>query len=235
MWKRIPKEIMDELEAIRQHTRQTGNEASITFCRKKNKNRLYIGNDFKGDKDSTEIGDCSEARGAGERIGDAHSHPVTSDTVGIVPSEADLVVNLENTLEFKKPQISCITSQAADYVHCFNPKKIVKGKKLHNYRQAARNPRLYEPFVIDNVANDFEIGLFDRLSGDKDENPDPTRVVKNAFGGSTRTLRKGVGQMERGLFCNFIQDITVPSDDRVSDTCRLELRKKGILDILGIQ
>lgn len=225
---------MDELEAIRRHTNQTGNEASITFCKKKHKEKLYVGNDFKGDLESTEIGDCSAKRGMGERIGDAHSHPTGSDTVGIVPSEADLVVNLETTFENKKPQISCITSPAADYVHCFQPKTIIKGKKLNKYRNSAKTTQLYDPHVIDNVATDFNIGLFDRNSGEKDESPEPRRVIQNAFGRSTRGLRKGVKEMERGVFCDFIQDITVPSDDRVSDTCKDELKKKGFLDYLGI-
>ncbi len=226
---------MDELELLRQHTRRTGNEASLTYCKRKNKEKLYIGNDFHGDFESTEIGDCAKERGSGKRIGDAHSHPVGSDTVGIVPSEADLLVNLETTLENKNPQTSCITSPKADYVHCFKPKKIVKGRKLSGYRKAAQSGQLYDPFVIEHVANDFNVGLFDTKSGNKDEDPDPKRVIRNAFGASTRGLRRGVREMERGVFCDFIQDITVPGNDKVSDECKSELRKKGLLDYLGIQ
>ena len=234
MWAKIPKEIMDELEAIRKHTSSTGREASITYCKKPHKEKLYIGSDFHGDEDSTEIGDCSESRGAGKRIGDAHSHPVTYDTIGIIPSESDLVVNLETTTENKNPQISCITSPGADYVHCFQSKQIPKAKKLNSYRAATHRQGLYDPYVIDHVANDFEIALFDRETGERDNNPDPNRVIKNAFGNSTRTLRKGVREMERGVFCDFIQDITVSKDDRVSDVCKTELKKKGLLEYLGL-
>ncbi len=41
--------------------------------------------------------------------------------------------------------------------------------------------------------------------------------------------------MDRGNFCEFIQDINVPKDDRISETCKTELKKKGILDYLGIE
>lgn len=235
MWQKIPKEIKDELEAIRRHTRYTGNEASITYCKRPDKEKLYIGSDFHGGTESTEIGDCSKQRGTGRRVGDAHSHPVGSDTVGILPSEADMVVNLETTLENKKPQIMCVTSPAADYVHCIQPKEIVRGKKLRSYQKAAQTSKLYDPYVIDNVAKDFEIGLFDRDTGDRDNNPDPKRVVKNAFGRSTRSLRRSVREMERGVFCDFVQDLTVPADDRISDECKSELKKKGLLDYLGIR
>ena len=82
---------------------------------------------------------------------------------------------------------------------------------------------------------DFEIGLFDKDSGERDNNPEPKRVIKNAFGRSTRSLRRSVREMERGVFCDFVQDLTVPSDDRISDECKSELKKKGLLDYLGIR
>lgn len=233
---KIPPEIQDELELIRRHTKRTGREASITFCKKSHKehrkDKLHIGNNFKGDKTSTEIGDCSYEYGVSERVGDAHSHPTSEDTIGIIPSEADLTVNMENSFENNREQISCVTSPKADIVHCFSPKSIPTRKKMNAYKKAARDRKFISPYVADNVEKDFDIGLYDRDSGNLLENPDPVRVVDNAFGNSKRALRKSVKEMNRGVFCDFIQDITNHKDNRISDVCKSELKKKGILDYL---
>ena len=238
MWDKIPDEIQDELGLIRKHTRRTGKEASITFCKKSHKehrkDKLHIGNYFKGDNESTEIGDCSLEYGVSERVGDAHSHPTDIDTLGIIPSEADLTVNLETTFENDKRQISCVTSPQADLVHCFSSKDIPSRKKINSYKKAARDGKLVSPYVADNIEKDFEIRLYDRDSGNYLETPEPERVIENAFGNSLRPLRKSLQEMDRGTFCNFIQDITNHKDNRISETCKTELKKKGLLDRLNL-
>lgn len=235
MWHKIPKEIMDELEELRKFTRRTGNEASFTYCKRPHKDKLYIGSDFQGNTYGTIVGDCSKEYGSGSRIGDAHSHPVVSDAVGITPSDADIFGSIEESKKSKREQINCITSHHADIVHCMQPKEIPSRKQYEGYKKIATKKGKINPYIIDNFSRDFNVGLFDRESGERIENPEPKRIVNNAFGTSHRHLRRAIRNMERGVFCDFIQDVFNPSDDRVSDECKSELKKKGLLDYLGIQ
>jgi hypothetical protein len=237
MWNKIPKDIMDELAELRAHTRKTGNEASFTFCKRPHKpDKLYIGSDFQGDDSSVDVGDCDKATGKGTRIGDAHSHPIESDTVGLTPSDADVAGMMEATYRQKRKQIACITApyREQDIVHCMEAKKIPTKQQIKGYSQIPKNPYKFNPYVIDNVAKDVDVALFDRDSGNRIENPEPKRVIKNAFGKSRRHLQKTRRKMEYGAFCEYIQDVFVPNDDRIQDECKAELRRKGLLDYLGI-
>ena len=234
MWTKIPSEIMDELEQIRKFTRKTSNEASITYCKRPHKDKLYIGADFEGDNLGTEVGDCAEKFGTGSRIGDAHSHPIGYDSPGIVPSNADIAGSMEESYNSRRPQINCITAPGADIVHCMQPKGIPTSKKLKGYNANPKNSLAINPYITDHITEDFNIALFDAKSGVKLDNPDPKRILDNTLRKSPRFLRKAVRQMEYGIFCEYIQDTMNPTDDRIHDQCKVELKKRGLLDYLGI-
>ena len=226
---------MDELEELRKYTRRTNNEASFTYCKRPHKDKLYIGSDFEGDNYGTMVGDCAKELGKGSRIGDAHSHPVVSDGVGITPSDIDVAGVIQESYRQKRKQINCITSHGADIVHCMEPKELPTGRQYREYNRVEQKPGKIHPVILDNVAKDFDIGIFDSHSGERISSPDPNRIVKNAFGISTRHLRKTVRNMERGVFCEYVQDVFAPQDDRVGHTCKTELKKKGLLDYLGME
>lgn len=236
MWNKIPKEIMDELALLRSYTKKTENEASFTFCKRRHKDKLYIGSDFQGDNFGVAVGDCSDETGRGTRIGDAHSHPVVSDGVGITPSDIDVAGIFQESYTQKRKQIGCITSPTpgTDIVHCMEPKEEVTPKKYKRYNAVKQQNGKIDPYVMEHAGVDLDIALFDEKTGEKIENPDPHRVVKNALGISTRHLRRTIRDMERGSFCEYIQDIFNPKDERIHDICKTELKKKGILDYLGI-
>ncbi len=228
---------MDELEALRRYTRRTANEASFTFCKRPHKpDKLYIGADFEGDNLGTPIGDCEEKYGTGTKVGDAHSHPIGSDSIGITPSNEDILGSMEDAYIDGQPDINCITAPGADIVHCMQPKKAPSEKKLKGYRNIPKSGLNQNPYVMDNFTTDFTVGLFDAKSGDIIENPDPKRVVDNAMGKSSRFLRKAIREMEYGKLCEYIQDVMIPDakDDRVHNICKAELKKRGLLDYLGI-
>lgn len=226
---------MDELEELRKYTRKTANEASFTFCKRPHKeDKLYIGADFKGDNRGVPIGDCDKQYGTGTRMGDAHSHPIGSDSTGITPSNEDIYGSIQDAAEYKRPQINCITAPGADIVHCMEAKEVPSKKKLKGYGANPRNRMAINPYIMDHFTKDFNVGLFDDRTGEKIDSPDPKRVVNNMFGKSTRYLRKRIREMDYGTFCEYIQDVSVASDDRISDTCKTELKKRGLLDYLGI-
>lgn len=235
MWKRIPHEVKDEINLVRNYTQKSGKEGSITFCTKPGKKKLFIGNNFKGTRASTIIGECSEEFGASNRIGDLHSHPYDSDTIGNIHSEQDLVTNLEFSKESKRQQISCVVVPRGKIVRCMEPKlEAVTNKKINRYRKAASDRMLVSPYVVDNVNNDFDISMFDVRSGKHLRKPNPKDVIDSALGGSKRPLKRSLHQMKHGPFCNFIQQMTNKNDDRISKECKAELKRKGVLDILGL-
>jgi hypothetical protein len=235
MWHSIPKEIMDELEALRRFTKRTNNEASITYCKRPHKDKLYIGADFEGDNRGVDIGDCSKHLGTGTRIGDAHSHPVGYDSTGLTPSNQDIFGSMEDAKKQKRPQINCITAPGADLVHCMEPKEVPSRRKLNRYGNNPTARMAINPYILDNFTKDFIVALFDSDSGEKVDSPDPKRVVSNMLGKSPRYLRKVLHEMDYGVFCEYIQDVTVATDDRIQTTCKNELKKRGLLDYLGIQ
>lgn len=237
MWHKIPAEIMDELEQLRRYTRKTANEASFTFCKRPHKpDKLYIGADFKGDNFGVEIGDCAKHLGKGAKVGDAHSHPIGSDSVGITPSNQDIYGSIQDADVYEKPQINCITAPNADIVHCMQPKEKPTKKKLKGYANNPKNGLAINPYVMDHFTTDFNVGLYDAKSGEIIDNPDPKRVVDNSLGKSSRFLRRSVREMEYGIFCEYIQDVMIPTakDDRIQNICKAELKKRGLLDYLGI-
>ena len=225
---------MDELEAIRKFTRKTSNEASITYCKRPHKDKLYIGSDFEGDNLGTDVGDCAEELGKGSRIGDAHSHPIGYDSPGIIPSNADIAGAVRESYDSRRPQINCITAPGADIVHCMQPKKNVTTKQVKGYETFPSARLAINPYIRDHFSQDINVGLFDAKSGIKIENPDPKRVIDNTLRKSPRYLRKALREMEYGIFCEYIQDTMNPTDDRIHDQCKVELKKRGLLDYLGI-
>ena len=226
---------MDELEALRRFTKRTNNEASITFCKRPHKDKLYIGADSEGDNRGVDIGDCSKHLGTGSRIGDAHSHPIGYDSTGITPSNQDIYGSMEDTRMQKKPQINCITAPGADLVHCMEAKEVPTKRKANKYGNIPKGVMAVNPYILDNFTKDFNVVLFDTNNGEKVESPDPKRVVNNMLGKSRGYLRKVLREMDYGVFCEYLQDTTVPTDDRIGDTCKTELKKRGLLDYLGIQ
>ena len=170
------------------------------------------------------------------RIGDAHSHPIVSDAVGLTPSDADIAGMMEETYKQKRKQIACITApyNSQDIVHCMEAKEVPTRQQIKGYAKMPKNPYKFNPYVIDNVAKDVDVALFDRDTGNRIEDPEPKRVIRNAFGTSRRHIQKTRRKMEYGAFCEYIQDVFVPDDDRVQEECKSELKRKGLLDYLGI-
>ena len=161
-WRRIPHEIKEESGALADFTADTGREGSITFCQKKDRNRIFIGNNYEGGYDTTETLDCDERFGKSKQIGTMHSHPSNADTIGILPSEPDLTSSLEESYQ-KGKQIDCITSPDTPLIHCSTFNRPVEKRDLQRYRKAMNNSaRGYtDPFFIDNFKKDFDVALFD--------------------------------------------------------------------------
>ena len=230
-WERLPPEVEHEVGHITKHTKKTGREASITICQKPDKSRVFVGSSAEGDEESTQALSCDARFGRANQIGTIHSHPKASDTVGIVPSEADLVANLSDSIEHKRPQVGCIVAPDNQFVNCQYVKHIPDRKKMNRYGKALKeSKKRTAPFFIDNVTRDFDIALYDSKTGKLEENPKPEDVVDSAFAASNKRLREKIEKMERGPFCDYIMDLMGQGHrNEVVKQCKEELRKRNFL------
>ena len=238
-WKRLPPEIEHEVDIITDFTKRTGREASITVCKRPNKEKYLVANSAEGDINSTEVFDCDEAFGASDKIGDFHTHPVLYDTIGILPSPGDMAGYMEDSYVHKNRQIGCRTNHQVPYIHCMQPKEIPDKKLVNAYNnaadrgaslsQATRKGRFVDPFFLERVDDDFDYALFDRKTGERVDNPEPKKVIQSSLGTASRNVRRWIDEMDRGVFCSYVQDLTVPDDERIGKECRDELRTRKIL------
>jgi hypothetical protein len=230
-WQKLPDEVEDEVGHITKHTKRTGREASITICQKPDKSRVFVGSSAEGDEESTQALSCDTRYGKSHQIGTIHSHPKASDTVGIVPSEADLVANLSDSIEHKRAQVGCIVAPDNQFVNCQYVKEIPNRKKMNKYGKALKDSRKKTaPFFIDNVSKDFDIALYSSKTGSLEENPKPEDVVDSAFAASNKRLRERVEKMERGPFCDYIMDLMGQGHrNEVVQKCKEELKKRNFL------
>ena len=235
-WKRIPPEVKQETHHLAEYTKDTGREGSITLCKKPNRERLFIGADFRGDSRSTFTLSCDARFGKSKKIGSVHSHPANVDTVGIVPSEGDLYANVGDGFDEKTQLIDCITAPGSPLINCYAFNKKPTRRDVTAYETAFENSqysRKPDPFFVDNVEKDFDIRLFDTPTGRLENTPAPKKVIRAAFGQSNKVLRQKVKVFQRGTFCNYITDLMGQGhrDDVVAE-CKRELSRRSFLGLI---
>jgi hypothetical protein len=199
---------------------------------KKSSKRVFTCNNYKGDSESTESPDCDSTFGTSQRIGDAHTHPVNTDTIGILPSPADITSTVQDSGKNKYPQVSCVTSPETPLTLCYEFNTVPSKKQVKEYRRAATNYRNSgsERYYADNISQDFNTALFDAGSGVRDRRPPADKVVNAAFGKSKNGLRKDVEPLGRDQFCQYTSDL-MGTGKRVDvlEECKQELNKRTFL------
>ena len=237
-WTQIPKEVKEDIEALQDYTKDTGREGSITMCKKPDHNRIITGNNFKGNRNQTLVLDCSSRVGKSSRIGSVHSHPTDDETVGVLASEGDLSSTIDDSAKYKRPQIDCITSPETPLIPCMMPKDIPSRKLVNEYDAAldeSLDERKTAPYFLDNVHKDFHFALFDKKTGQREDNAPPKKIIKVAFGRSNKSLREHVKVFERGSFCHYVADLMGQHNrEDVIQECRDELRRKSFLGLVDL-
>lgn len=239
--KNIPKTIREEIKFVVKDTQETGRERSLTFCAlDSNKNKIYVSDYSQGNENSTYSLPCNSAHGPATRIGDLHTHPTQdSTTIGITPSDADFTSTIDDSLQANRPQISCITSNDAKMIHCYQPKykTLFDKEKLRNYANAQYYQPTditdFNPYLRNNVGKDFDHAWYDRQTFQRIKNPNPKDIVHDAFLKSARYLRLDwIPELQKGAFCDAIQELNYPDPkDRVAEECRKILRSRSFLGI----
>ena len=243
LWEKLPAEIMEDLRVIERFSKRTGREASITLCKRPGREKVFTANNAEGDNNATEVLDCNDEFGASTKIGDVHTHPVYYDTIGILPSQADITGLVEDSYSLNVKQIGCRTNHAVPYIHCMQPKEIPKLSQVRKYEDAAdrdyggslargiRKGGRIDPYYLDHVRDDFNVAIYDRKTGDKIEKPEYRKLMRTAFGTSSRYVRQVLHEMKRGVFCDYVQDLTYPNDDHVGLVCRDKLRTREFFGV----
>jgi hypothetical protein len=232
---KIPSEFHDEIELITDQTEKDGKEKSITFCRIEDK--LFTGNYAKGQRGSTEVKPCHSKFGKKSvKIGETHTHPPDDITIGLMPSEGDLYLNMLESKQYGVKQISCITNHESKNIHCIQPKELPDPKKVNRYQKALYNTgngNDVDPYFRENVGKDFDHSYYNRKNYKK-VNPNAHDIVADNFGKSTTRLRdRDIKDWEKGTFCSLLSSYAVGRDDtglasQVTKECKRVLKKRKI-------
>lgn len=236
----IPVTIRDEINQVVRLTSKTDREQSLTFCRLKDQQKIFVANYATGNINETEVKPCNSEYGNTEKIGDLHTHPTQDkNTVGITPSIADITSTITESKKEGVSQISCITGPDAKFIHCYQPKprilmddeKMKNYKRLSNYMESSVTD--VPPFIRENVAQDLDHALYDRKTFHRVKNPRPKDIVHDAFLNSRKLLKfKEIPNLDKGAFCDIIEDLNYPDKDKVSIQCRKAL---NVREFLGFQ
>ena len=235
-WRRIPPEVKEETHHLADYTKETGREGSITICKKAHRNRLFVGADYKGDSRSSYVKSCDIRFGDSKKVGSVHSHPSNVETIGILPSEGDLLANVGDSYEERTNLIDCITAPGSPLINCYAFKRKPTRREVDRYEDAFENSqymRRPDPFFINNVEKDFEIALFDTPTGKREDAPGPKKVIRAAFGQSNKVLREKVKVFQRGTFCEYVADLMGQGHrDEIVDECKRELSRRSFLGLI---
>lgn len=246
----LPYGIKHEINLIKKQTERDNKEKSLTMCELNGK--LFVGNYAKGDEGSTEVLPCHKKYGKKARqIGDIHTHPFNSkDTIGLTPSEADLVESLNTSFKSGIPQVSCIVGAGrkgiinkSNHVHCFQatPEAIENADKVKKYNRAYNSS--------ENIGNDVHSVFRENIGKDfvhiwyKDGKAIPKEqesnfetvkdIVNESVGLSKSRLRlEDIKDMEKSSFCRLLQDYNLPDNDSFAEICMNELAKRNLLGLL---
>jgi len=225
---KIPRELKPTISSIEIDSKVDGKERVVTICRNGNKTNVKVN---KGFTDASLPLACNKED---KRFGDIHTHPSTQQAMGITPSVGDFTVNLAHAREQNSKQVMCITNYDSKNIHCVEPKKIPSSEKVIDYEIGRINSYgiNIDPYVLDNVPKDFNHIWLDKQTLNS-INPSAETVVSDALGKSNDYIRKNMRDVDKDSFCRkIIQNFNKPTDNRVHEACKEELRRRGLFDWL---
>jgi hypothetical protein len=234
----IPSTVRREINQVIKQTKKSGHEQSLTFCKLNDK--IFVSDYASGTENETYVMPCRSEHGNNAiKIGDLHTHPSDDATIGITPSPSDLVSTIEESAHYKVPQIGCITAPDARQIHCMQPKDEVlqNPEKIKSYKNALRHDTSQITkipiYIRENVANDFHHAWYNRKDFGRIRNPKAKDIIHDAFINSRKILKfDDIPELEKGPFCQIIEDLNLPKHHTVEEECRKVLH---VREFLGFQ
>jgi len=121
-------------------------------------------------------------------------------------------------------------------IGCYQPKKEVMEdkEKIKNYKRAMYYDQSsitdFHPYYREHVGDDFYHAWYDRKTYKRIAHPKPKDIIHDAFINSKNYLKFiDIPDLEKGSFCEVVQDLMLPSDDDVGLECRKVLKVKEFL------
>jgi hypothetical protein len=210
VWKRIPPNILHDIHVLNDYTSSTDRESTLTVCKKKDDNSLFTAAATGGENESVQSLGCDKRFGDVQRVSDLHTHPSGEMYSGLTPSHADLAVNLAESNENKKKQISCISNRESELIVCNESKSVPKRSKVTQYINKERSGGDFynSKFHRRNVPRDFTTAYFDPATGNKVK-PTDEQVTRTMFGASLNAIKQeNWSKKDRVNICGYMADIT---------------------------
>jgi hypothetical protein len=109
-------------------------------------------------------------------------------------------------------------------VHCYQPKAVPTYQKVNQYYNALDNTgkgNEVDPYFRENIGKDFTHSWYDRKSFQRIQDPNPDDILSDALGGSAKRYRsKDIAEIEKGTFCDIVQDYNMPENNELGRKCR---------------
>lgn len=231
MWKKIPPNILADINTLNQYTSTAQKESTLTVCGKQNK--IFTAAAGGGEDGSVESLSCDARFGKTDRVGDVHTHPHDPSAVGLLPSHADLAVTLSESKINNRKQISCISNAQAPLIACQQAKRVPTGQKVNEYiNHEVDSGHFYESeFHRKNVPKDFSFAYFDPQTGERVQ-PSDEQVIDTMFGASIPVLREESTKPEREKLCRYVKSVS-GGKKSITNKCREILSKDSVPDNNG--
>jgi len=227
VWKKIPDNILHDIHVLNDFTSTANKESTLTVC--KNEKQTFTAAASGGDNESVQSLGCDQRFGAVDRVADIHTHPPGEMYSGLTPSHADLAVNLIESNENKKKQISCISNRESELIICNESKQVPKRSKVNQYIDKERSGGDFynSKFHRKNVPKDFTTAYFDPATGQKVK-PTDEQITRTMFGQSLGAIKKeNWPKTDRTNICGYMADITAhPKRQSYTNKCSEMLRSE---------
>ena len=234
MWKKIPDNILNDIHTLNEYTANSGKESTLTACG--NQTHVYTANASGGEDGSVESLTCDKRFGKTQRIADIHTHPHREEASGLTPSHADLAVNLAESYDNNKKQISCITNKQSPLIICNQSKRVPNRAKVNQYIKAeVHDGNFYRSdFHRKNVPKDFTTAFFDPATGNQVQ-PSDEAITQTMFGASLPAIkRENWSDSDRKEICSYMADINaVKNRKNLTSTCSQMLKSDSVQDTSG--
>jgi hypothetical protein len=101
-------------------------------------------------------------------------------------------------------------------------------RRAMNYRES--NVTDFYPYFREHVGEDFVHSWYDRKKYNRIARPDAKAIVHDSFLTSRDYLKfKDIPDLEKGAFCDIVQDLSMPKDNKIGVECRKSLKVKNFL------
>lgn len=210
MWKKIPDNILHDIHVLNDFTSTANKESTLTVCKNRKESNMFTAAATGGEGESVQSLGCDKRFGAVDRVADIHTHPPGEQYSGLTPSHADLAVNLAESSDNKKKQISCISNRESELIICNEARAVPTRSKVHQYIDKERPGGDFynSKFHRKNVKKDFNTAYFDPQTGVQVK-PSDEQITKTMFGQSLEAIkRENWPKKDRVNICGYMADIT---------------------------